>query len=150
MIGMTLTVWLMSHPSREGKDPSLALAVKSQDKKSSRYQGRKSGKRPSWANHRATKKPAPPSQKPGVRLVKAKPVASSPPAKPVAVPLDNLVQALARDVRKAPPDARTAEKYGTSVAFFKNPLDADLLARKEDKLRFVLHVSGNFEDPGCT
>jgi hypothetical protein len=149
MIGMTLTVWLMSHPVNETKDPSPGLAVEFQEKKSSRSQGRKSGKRPSRASHRATKKPAPASHKPAVRLVKAKPVASSLPAKPVAVPLENLAQALAREARKAP-DARAAEKYGTSVAFLKNPLDADLLARKEDKLRFVLHVSGNFEDPGCT
>jgi hypothetical protein len=49
-----------------------------------------------------------------------------------------------------PPGPRAArpagENYGTSVLFLSNPEEAARLAREENKLLFVLHVSGNFED----
>jgi hypothetical protein len=38
------------------------------------------------------------------------------------------------------------ETYGTSVVFLSNPAEAARRARQEDKLLFVLHVSGNFEE----
>jgi hypothetical protein len=41
-------------------------------------------------------------------------------------------------------------KYGTSVTFVETPSDAARQAAKEEKLVFVLHVSGNFEDPKFT
>ena len=40
--------------------------------------------------------------------------------------------------------------YGTSIEFVGSPSEAAARARKEEKLVFVLHVSGNFEDPGVT
>ena len=40
--------------------------------------------------------------------------------------------------------------HGTSVDFFDTPSDAARKALKEQKLVFVLHVSGNFEDPRFT
>jgi hypothetical protein len=40
--------------------------------------------------------------------------------------------------------------YGTSVEFADNPKEAAKLAEKDQKLVFVLHVSGHFEDPGIT
>ncbi len=40
--------------------------------------------------------------------------------------------------------------YGTSVYFFDSPQQAAKQAVKEEKLVFVLHVSGNFEDPRFT
>jgi hypothetical protein len=39
---------------------------------------------------------------------------------------------------------------GTSVEFVDNPATAARTAAREDKLLFVLHVSGNFEDPDFT
>ncbi len=49
-----------------------------------------------------------------------------------------------------PPGPRSArpagETYGTSVLFLSNPDEAARLAREENKLLFVLHVSGNFEE----
>jgi hypothetical protein len=39
---------------------------------------------------------------------------------------------------------------GTSVAFVSSPKLAAQRAREEEKLLFILHVSGNFEDPGFT
>jgi hypothetical protein len=40
--------------------------------------------------------------------------------------------------------------FGTSVKFVKTPSDAGTQALKEEKLVFVLHVSGDFEDPDFT
>jgi hypothetical protein len=40
--------------------------------------------------------------------------------------------------------------HGTSVEFLDTPSDAATKAKKEQKLVFVLHVSGNFEDPKFT
>lgn len=40
--------------------------------------------------------------------------------------------------------------HGTSVAFHDTPSEAAARARKDQKLVFVLHVSGNFEDPRFT
>ena len=44
----------------------------------------------------------------------------------------------------------TCGDYGTSIEFEDNPKDAAVRAKKEEKLVFVLHVSGNFEDPRFT
>jgi hypothetical protein len=54
-------------------------------------------------------------------------------------------------------DARAADKaakeeggcsgHGTSVQFFDTPSEAARKAKKDEKLVFVLHISGNFEDP---
>jgi hypothetical protein len=40
--------------------------------------------------------------------------------------------------------------YGTAVQFVDTPKEAAALAKKQQKLVFVLHVSGHFEDPGLT
>jgi len=40
--------------------------------------------------------------------------------------------------------------FGTNVKFVKTPSDAGRQALKEEKLVFVLHVSGQFEDPDFT
>ncbi len=40
--------------------------------------------------------------------------------------------------------------HGTSVQFVASPSEAAKQAEKEEKLVFVLHVSGHFEDPGVT
>jgi hypothetical protein len=41
-------------------------------------------------------------------------------------------------------------KHGTEVAFVDTPSDAATQAKKEQKLVFVLHLSGHFDDPGLT
>jgi hypothetical protein len=40
--------------------------------------------------------------------------------------------------------------FGTKVEFVSTPSEAARLAKKEQKLVFVLHVSGKFEDPRFT
>jgi len=40
--------------------------------------------------------------------------------------------------------------YGTAVQFVKSPSEAARLALKQEKLVFVLHVSGLFENPDFT
>ena len=42
------------------------------------------------------------------------------------------------------------ETYGTTVVWAGTPAEAAKRALEEKKLVFVLHVSGNFEDPGLT
>ena len=42
------------------------------------------------------------------------------------------------------------ETYGTSIVWEGSPADAAKRALKEEKLVFVLHVSGEFEDPKFT
>jgi hypothetical protein len=40
--------------------------------------------------------------------------------------------------------------HGTKLDFVDNPKQAAAIAKKEQKLVLVLHVSGYFEDPGLT
>ncbi len=42
------------------------------------------------------------------------------------------------------------QRFGTSVAFARNPQEANRQAAEEHKLTFVLHVSGNFEESRFT
>lgn len=42
------------------------------------------------------------------------------------------------------------ETYGTSIVWEGSPSDAATKALKQEKLVFVLHVSGEFEDPKFT
>jgi len=55
-----------------------------------------------------------------------------------------------------PPTAKPAKdeggcgSFGTSVEFVETPREAAKLAKEKEKLVFVLHVSGNFEDPRFT
>ena len=44
----------------------------------------------------------------------------------------------------------TCGSFGTSVEFLSTPSEAARKAKKEEKLVFVLHVSGHFEDPKFT
>jgi hypothetical protein len=41
-------------------------------------------------------------------------------------------------------------KHGTQVEFVDTPKEAAELAKKQEKLVFVLHLSGVFEDPKLT
>lgn len=40
--------------------------------------------------------------------------------------------------------------FGTKIHFVDTPKEAAVQAKKDEKLVFVLHVSGNFEDPRFT
>jgi hypothetical protein len=51
---------------------------------------------------------------------------------------------------KAKDKGGTCGSFGTRVEFVETPSEAAQLAKKEQKLVFVLHVSGNFEDPRFT
>jgi hypothetical protein len=50
----------------------------------------------------------------------------------------------------AQPPEHSCGKFGTSVEFVSTPSEAAQKAKKEEKLVFVLHVSGHFEDPRFT
>ena len=47
-------------------------------------------------------------------------------------------------------DDEVCGDYGTSVVFLESVTDAAKKAIKDEKLVFVLHVSGNFETPDFT
>jgi hypothetical protein len=47
-------------------------------------------------------------------------------------------------------DTESCGNHGTSIEFLDTPSEAARKALKEEKLVFVLHVSGNFEDPRHT
>jgi hypothetical protein len=49
-----------------------------------------------------------------------------------------------------PPADDESTCHGTAVHFVDTPSEAARQALKEEKLVFVLHVSGHFEDPGIT
>jgi hypothetical protein len=66
------------------------------------------------------------------------------PAEPVVKPA---IQPAPRPVKEA---GECTGDYGTSIEFQDSPKDAAARAKKEEKLVFVLHVSGNFEDPRFT
>jgi hypothetical protein len=48
------------------------------------------------------------------------------------------------------PSCESRVTHGTRVEFVCTPAEAARQARDKDKLVFLLHVSGNFEDPGLT
>ena len=48
------------------------------------------------------------------------------------------------------PTGETCGKFGTAVEFVDTPSAAATRAKAEQKLVFVLHVSGHFEDPRFT
>jgi hypothetical protein len=82
--------------------------------------------------------PAPPEAKPAppVQVVTAPPP-EPPPLPPVVKPAETAQETC-------------SGTCGTSVAFLASPPQAARRAAEEGKLLFVLHVSGNFEDPGLT
>jgi hypothetical protein len=48
------------------------------------------------------------------------------------------------------PSANGKETHGTAVEFVTSPAEAARLAQQHQRLQFVLHVSGNFEDAQFT
>ena len=82
------------------------------------------------------------------------------PAQPVVQPLANPIRPANDDCAQceapaAPPaeqrDPRAGrDMFDTAVEFARNSQEAARLARDENKLTFLLHVAGNFEDPGFT
>jgi len=58
--------------------------------------------------------------------------------------------ALADDVAANFTDAKSCGEFGTTIDFEPTPSDAARKALKEEKLVFVLHISGLFEDPDFT
>jgi len=49
-----------------------------------------------------------------------------------------------------PPKGAVSDKLGTSVDFVRNPTAANRLAQHTGRLTFILHVAGDFEEPGFT
>lgn len=49
-----------------------------------------------------------------------------------------------------PGEEKCSGEHGTNLTFEKTPSDAAKKALDKEKLVFVLHISGNFEDPDFT
>ena len=59
-------------------------------------------------------------------------------------------QAVGKGKAPAAKQAGECGSHGTSIDFVDTPVEAAQLAKEQKKLVFVLHVSGNFEDPRFT
>lgn len=73
------------------------------------------------------------------------------PMPPVRAP--NLLLELHEQIREIvalPVPAACGGTHGTTVDFARSPVVAAKIAKREDKLLFLLHLSGNFEDDGFT
>jgi hypothetical protein len=70
--------------------------------------------------------------------------APSVPTAPAALP------AAPETFLETPREEAVCQSYGTSVKFLANPADAARQAARDQKLQFVLHISGNFEDSKFT
>ena len=57
---------------------------------------------------------------------------------------------LANQAKPRQPARPDREAFATAVEFVRNAPEAARLAKQENKLTFILHLSGNFEDPGFT
>jgi hypothetical protein len=91
--------------------------------------------------------------------IRAQPVAAQPADQPPAANVARLAKNVepARDGQgeACPADAAPRQRpdgdfFQTAVEFVRNPQEACRLAKANDKLTFILHLSGNFEDPGFT
>jgi hypothetical protein len=139
MVGATIVVslafiggivaWIATHPSKAPKiapPPSLAHAEPALLLAASR---------PVRDNIVPAVLPAKPHE---VRVDRVPPPSPQPQPQPV-----RMADAPPPPPKNVPPKGQT---YGTSVLFLGNPAEAAETARREGKLLFVLHVSGNFED----
>jgi protein TonB len=102
---------------------------------------------------------------PVVEIVLPEPPPPAAPEPPAPAPVEWLPEAppppspapMPRELSPAPApmeapadEAAPAVTHGTSVRFVNSPAEAARRARGQDRLLFVLHISGNFEDPGFT
>jgi hypothetical protein len=69
---------------------------------------------------------------------------------PTVVPAEE--SGLPGGARCAARDSRRLDRetFGTTIGFVRNPAEAARIAAQEQKLTFLLHVSGSFEDAGFT
>lgn len=69
-----------------------------------------------------------------------------------AVTSEPVVEAEQAPVAKNPPakDEPACQRFGTAVDFAASPAEAAVRAGKDQKLLFVLHISGNFDDSKFT
>jgi hypothetical protein len=76
------------------------------------------------------------------------PVVVAVPAEPEAVAVNAAPEFKLPDAELMPADR--CKTFDTKVRFHRGPAEAAAEAKASRKMMFVLHVSGNFEDPGFT
>jgi hypothetical protein len=93
----------------------------------------------------------PPHPTPTQTLIKSTEEPPPPPVRPPSPPpADNTGEAFVDKGKGADNNSTTCQRYGTSVDFVDSPTEAAARALKDNKLVFVLHVAGNFEDDKFT
>lgn len=135
--------WILAHPNDPPHAtipaPALAAAVPSPVvAREPRVQ--------TPVSHSPSPTPATPAVHPPNRrdmLIKGVPLTDDAP--PLLPPPAQPRQADGSVAAKAPPPP-AGETYGTQVLFLNNPEMAAEMARRDKKLLFILHISGNFED----
>jgi hypothetical protein len=97
--------------------------------------------------------PAPPAADPAPPPAPPTPAptpAADQPAEAPAAPAPSIFDASpVVDLTPAAPP-KTCETFGTSVEFAASPAEAAKTAKRDDKLLFLMHISGNFEDDAFT
>lgn len=131
LVGVILVGWLASSPSAEAEAAPLVALVEHA--------------------------PAPiprivaPAQPPAAAAISIQPVREEPAPVAVVEPKPKPEPKPEPVVEKPAPAAKEeVGKYGTAIDFMDDPIEAADVAIKNRKILLVLHVSGDFEDPGCT
>jgi hypothetical protein len=95
--------------------------------------------------------PAPPKAGALPPVQQAMPPIAHPMGNPVGLAKDDCADCEApQGAAEVRPPRPNRDTFQTAVEFARNPQEAARLAKDEGKLTFVLHVAGNFEDPGFT
>jgi hypothetical protein len=100
-----------------------------------------------------TETPAPKVSEPAVEKTipaEEKPAVAEKPKFQPALPAEPAPFAERKPAAEEKPAGPVCRTYNTTVKFMDNPTDAAAEALKQNKLLFVLHVAGNFEDDRFT
>jgi len=141
---VSVVAWIVTHPHKAAADaapPTLAVAAPSDI-----VEAPPSAPRPASAIEVIPAFHHPDRREVLVKhvpLIEEPPPLLPPPALPV--PEKEPVEEPAAVV-KTPAAPPAGETYGTQVLFLNNPQVAADVARRDKKLLFVMHISGNFEE----
>jgi outer membrane biosynthesis protein TonB len=147
VIGVALTIWGATVWARDRSAPAVHASQPGDDAHVAEAQPKPAAEQP---------EPIPPTPAPVVRskpVEQPAPPPTIPPSTPsTPPPVDKPPPAPQRVAEPKPapqrpaPAPRAEDKHGTSVKFLNNPEEAARKAAQGQKLMFLLHISGNFED----
>jgi hypothetical protein len=135
MAGLTVAAWRGSHAGRARETATTPAAVAAVQAPT-----------PPPSEEPPPADPQPPAASPAEEENELPPTTAG----PSLAEVDSLQADPAPATPPVPRCAPATETHGTRVDFVALPAEASRLAVQEDKLLFVLHLSGNFEDPQFT